>query len=90
MALQSTHIKWILGELSVRTMPTMTGEQAEQIMTAQSVVKRALFQELKEAEARESNPIVPQNKYPATEEQTQADEGEDQADNSEDQAPAAA
>jgi hypothetical protein len=60
MALQSGHVKWILGELSVRTMPTMNGEQAEQIMAAQSVIKRALFQELKEAEAREAAMQAPE------------------------------
>ena len=53
MALQSGHIKWILGELSVRTMPQMTGEQAEQIMAAQKVIKEALVAELREALARE-------------------------------------
>lgn len=53
MALQSGHIRWILGELSVRTMPQMTGEQAEQIMAAQQVIKEALVAELREALARE-------------------------------------
>ena len=46
MSLQAEHIRWIITQLDSRTVPALPGAQLEQIMTAQSIVKRELANEL--------------------------------------------